>query len=75
MLRTTRFLITGMLAVLPAATSGCILAAAGAGAGGAIYVTDRGAEGQVAAPQPVQSTPLPLENTTPPAKTPPPPNR
>ena len=32
-------------------------------------------EGQVAPPQPVQSTPLPLENTTPPAKTPPPPNR
>src|SRR4029077_9255582 len=32
-------------------------------------------EGQVAPPQPVQSTPLPLENTTPPAKTPPPSNR
>jgi uncharacterized protein DUF3568 len=30
--------------------SGCFLAAAGAGAGGAIYVTDRGAEGQVATP-------------------------
>ena len=30
--------------------SGCFLAAAGAGAGGAIYVTDRGAEAQVATP-------------------------
>ncbi|HEV8453453.1 MAG TPA: DUF3568 family protein [Gemmatimonadales bacterium] len=47
---TTRYLVTGMLAGLPAATSGCILAAAGAGAGGAIYVTERGAEAQVAAP-------------------------
>jgi len=30
--------------------SGCVLAAAGAGAGGAVYVTDRGAESVVAAP-------------------------
>jgi hypothetical protein len=45
-----RYLVTGMLAALPAATAGCILAAAGAGAGGAIYVTERGAEAQVAAP-------------------------
>jgi hypothetical protein len=30
--------------------AGCILAAAGAGAGGAIYFTDRGAESVVAAP-------------------------
>ena len=35
---------------LTVAQSGCFLAAAGAGAGGAIYVTDRGAEGQVATP-------------------------
>jgi len=48
--RTTRYLTAGMLAILPAALSGCILAAAGAGAGGAIYVTERGAEAQVAAP-------------------------
>jgi hypothetical protein len=48
----TRHLVTGLLAVLPVAASGCFLAAAGAGAGGAIYVTDRGAEGQVAAPVP-----------------------
>jgi len=33
-----------------AALAGCVLAAAGAGAGGAIYVTDRGAEAQVATP-------------------------
>jgi uncharacterized protein DUF3568 len=33
-----------------AGASGCILAAAGAGAGGAIYVGDRGVESQVAAP-------------------------
>ena len=32
------------------AANGCILAAAGAGAGGAIYVGDRGVESQVAAP-------------------------
>ena len=41
-----------LLFVLPAALSGCLLAAAGAGAGGAIYVTERGAEAQVAAPVP-----------------------
>jgi uncharacterized protein DUF3568 len=35
---------------LTLASSGCFLAAAGAGAGGAIYVTDRGAEAQVATP-------------------------
>lgn len=39
-------------AVLPAWLSGCLLAAAGAGAGGAIYVTERGAEAQLAAPVP-----------------------
>jgi hypothetical protein len=33
-----------------ATTSGCILFAAGAGAGGAIYVGDRGVESEVAAP-------------------------
>jgi Protein of unknown function (DUF3568) len=33
-----------------ALTSGCILAAAGAGAGGAVYVTDRGVESVVTAP-------------------------
>ena len=33
-----------------ASLGGCFLAAAGAGAGGAIYVTDRGAEAQVASP-------------------------
>ncbi|HLB54933.1 MAG TPA: DUF3568 family protein [Gemmatimonadales bacterium] len=38
------------LAVLAAATSACVLAAAGAGAGGAIYVTDRGVQSVVAAP-------------------------
>jgi preprotein translocase subunit SecG len=32
-------------------------------------------EGQVQAPAPVQSTPLPLENATPPTNTPPPSNR
>jgi hypothetical protein len=32
------------------ATSGCFLAAAGAGAGGAIYMTDNGAEALVGAP-------------------------
>ncbi|MGE0553786.1 MAG: DUF3568 family protein [Gemmatimonadales bacterium] len=31
------------------ATSGCLLAAAGAGAGGAVYLSDRGAESVVAA--------------------------
>ncbi len=31
-------------------TTGCILAAAGAGAGGAVYVTDRGVESVVTAP-------------------------
>ena len=41
-----------VLAVLggAAALGGCFLAAAGAGAGGAIYVSDRGAEAQVASP-------------------------
>ena len=33
-----------------ASVGGCLLAAAGAGAGGAIYVTDRGVEAQVATP-------------------------
>ena len=33
-----------------ATTTGCFLAAAGAGAGGAIYITERGAEAQVASP-------------------------
>lgn len=41
-----------MAAVMAAsvAASGCILFAAGAGAGGAIYVGDRGVESEVAAP-------------------------
>ena len=40
-----------LLALAGAAVlSGCFLAAAGAGAGGAIYVTERGAEAQVASP-------------------------
>jgi membrane-bound ClpP family serine protease len=38
------------LAGLAGMLGGCFLAAAGAGAGGAIYVTDRGAEAQVATP-------------------------
>ena len=40
----------GYLVLACAGLSGCVLAAAGAGAGGAIYVTDRGAESVVAAP-------------------------
>ena len=35
---------------LAAATSACVLAAAGAGAGGAIYVTERGVQAVVATP-------------------------
>ena len=44
-----RVTISG-LAVVVLATSGCLLAAAGAGAGGAIYYTDRGVQSVVAAP-------------------------
>jgi len=42
-----RILAASLLAGL--ATSGCLLAAAGAGAGGAVYLSDRGAESVVAA--------------------------
>jgi len=38
-----------MVAFAPALVSGCVLFAAGAGAGGAIYLTDRGVESVVAA--------------------------
>ncbi len=37
-------------ALLPVVAGGCLLAAAGAGAGGAVYVSERGAESVVAAP-------------------------
>jgi hypothetical protein len=40
----------GLLVTSSLLASGCVLAAAGAGAGGAIYVTERGAESVVAAP-------------------------
>jgi uncharacterized protein DUF3568 len=43
------FVVMAGLAVA-ASLGGCFLAAAGAGAGGAIYVTERGAEAQVATP-------------------------
>jgi hypothetical protein len=43
------FVVMAVLAVA-ASLGGCFLAAAGAGAGGAIYVTERGAEAQVATP-------------------------
>jgi hypothetical protein len=36
-----------LVAVIPALSGGCVLAAAGAGAGGAVYVSDRGAESVV----------------------------
>lgn len=36
-----------VVAAMPALVGGCILAAAGAGAGGAVYVSDRGAESVV----------------------------
>jgi len=39
-----------VIAGVTAGSSGCLLAAAGAGAGGAIYVTDRGVESVVAQP-------------------------
>jgi hypothetical protein len=41
---------TSIVTITTFAASGCILAAAGAGAGGAIYVGDRGVESEVAAP-------------------------
>ena len=41
-----------LTAALTGVLSGCILAAGAAGAGGAVYVTDRGAEAQIAAPVP-----------------------
>ena len=41
---------TAAAIIATVAANGCILAAAGAGAGGAIYVGDRGVESQVAAP-------------------------
>ena len=44
-----RVLLSAILG-FAAATTGCFLAAAGAGAGGAIYITERGAEAQVASP-------------------------
>jgi hypothetical protein len=39
-----------LLVLMPIVGSGCLVAAAGAGAGGAIYVTSRGAESIVDAP-------------------------
>lgn len=36
-----------LVAAMPALAGGCILAAAGAGAGGAVYVSERGAESVV----------------------------
>jgi hypothetical protein len=39
----------GLAVAIPLAGSGCLVAAAGAGAGGAIYVSDRGAESVVPA--------------------------
>jgi hypothetical protein len=36
-----------LVAAVPALAGGCVLAAAGAGAGGAVYVSDRGAESVV----------------------------
>ncbi|HEV8356372.1 MAG TPA: DUF3568 family protein [Gemmatimonadales bacterium] len=47
---TARGLWTSAVIAGTAATGGCILAAAGAGAGGAVYVGDRGVESVVAAP-------------------------
>ena len=36
-----------LVAMMPALVGGCVLAAAGAGAGGAVYVSERGAESVV----------------------------
>lgn len=50
-MRTTyRRLSTTLLLGLAAGSGGCVAAAAGAGAAGAIYITERGAESTVAAP-------------------------
>jgi hypothetical protein len=43
-------MIKSSLAAVALLASGCVLAAAGAGAGGAVYVTERGAESVVPAP-------------------------
>lgn len=48
-MRVKPFLAGATLIAGLGAASGCILAAAGAGAGGAIYLTDRGAESVVSA--------------------------
>lgn len=45
-MRCARYSLLGAVAL----SSGCLLAAAGAGAGGAVYVTARGVESVVAAP-------------------------
>ncbi len=45
-----RHLVTLTLLLIAGTTGGCLVAAAGAGAGGAIYINDRGVESLVAAP-------------------------
>jgi hypothetical protein len=47
---TTRIGSWLVLASLIGGVTGCVVAAAGAGAGGAFYLTDRGAESEVQAP-------------------------
>lgn len=42
--------LAAFLLLASSATGGCLVAAAGAGAGGAIYISDRGVESLVAAP-------------------------
>lgn len=46
-MRTRAWRLCLLIAAMPALAGGCILAAAGAGAGGAVYVSDRGAESVV----------------------------
>lgn len=48
----TRRSLTLAAAVLAAGTSGCVVAAAGAGAGGGIYLTSRGVESVLTSPVP-----------------------